>query len=165
MSDSVTISLLPVSLSIVHVPRSRIHSLYHPLLRQLLLPNPTFLNITCNEIELTLFAEHHALQDFEPLVKKDSRKMKMRGRACQPSSNGPKRRYTEHWEPIEMSAEKWNVFQIDSHSSGLGTVPSLAIAYSCRRLSFPKIHRVHAYMNFLHHWLRLVSLSSTSRRT
>ena len=64
-----------------------------------------------------------------------------------------------------MSAEKWNVFQIDSHSSGLGTVPSLAIAYSCRRLSFPKIHRVHAYMNFLHHWLRLVSLSSTSRRT
>ncbi|KAK7676910.1 hypothetical protein QCA50_020166 [Cerrena zonata] len=120
MSDSVTISLLPGSLSIVHVPRSRIHGLCHPLLRQLLLPNPTFLNITCNEIELSIFAEHHVLQEFEPLVKKDSRRMKMRGRTSQPSHNTPKRS-TEEWEPIEMSAEKWNVFQIDSHSSGLDT--------------------------------------------
>ncbi|THH30698.1 hypothetical protein EUX98_g3502 [Antrodiella citrinella] len=111
MTDSVTISLLPVSLSIVHVPRSRIHDLFHPLLRQLLLPNPAFLSLTCNELELSLFAEHHILRDFEPIAEKDARKLltRDRDRAAKPRSKTP-------CEPVQFSAERWNVLQIDSHS-------------------------------------------------
>ncbi|KAI0082384.1 hypothetical protein K474DRAFT_1681303 [Panus rudis PR-1116 ss-1] len=117
MSDSVTISLLPVSLSIVHIPRSRIHSLCHPLIRQLLLPKPTFLNLTCNEIELSIFAEHCYLSDFESVARKDARRLKVRGRVPHAKLDRPAKRSREDWEPIEFSAEKWNVLQIDSHSS------------------------------------------------
>lgn len=114
MTDSATISLLPVSLSIVHVPRSRIHGFFHPLLRQLLLPSPAFLSITCNELELSLFAEHHVLRDFEPIAKKDARRLLAQGR------DGASRHRKTEWEPIEFSAERWNVLQIDSHSDEHG---------------------------------------------
>lgn len=117
MSDSATISLLPVSLSIVHVPRSRIHDLFHPLLRQLLLPGPAFLNLTCNELELSLFAEHHVLRDFQPIAQKDARKLLARAQAR--DAPALKSRKIE-WEPIEFSAERWNVLQIDSHSDAHG---------------------------------------------
>lgn len=117
MTDSATISLLPVSLSIVRVPRSRIHGLFHPLIRQLLLPQPTFLNLTCNELELSLFAEHHVLRDFEPIVRKDACRRDARTR-----SGGMKPRKSQ-WEPVELSAERWNVLQIDSHSNEHGEFP------------------------------------------
>lgn len=127
MTDSVTVSLLPVSLSIVHIPRSRLHSLCHPLLRQILLPKPTFLNITCNELELSLFAEHHVIKDFEPIAQKDARKQRVRGRDPLVSSKGGPslvKHNKSTWEPIEISSEKWNVLQIDSHSDTLGEVTS-----------------------------------------
>lgn len=117
MTDSATISLLPVSLSIVHVPRSRIHGLFHPLLRQLLLPSPAFLSLTCNELELSIFAEHHVLRDFEPIAKKDARKLLARNSTRDRDSKH--HRKTE-WEPVEFSAERWNVLQIDSHSDEHG---------------------------------------------
>lgn len=127
MSDSVTVSLLPVSLSIVHIPRSRLPSLCHPVLRQILLPKPTFLNFTCNELELSLFAEYHVLRDFEPIAQKDARKLKARGRDPLASGKGhtPLEKCKGHWEPIEISAERWNVLQIDSHSDQPGVPDSL----------------------------------------
>lgn len=55
-SMQVTVSLLPVSLSLVHIPRCRLLELSHPIIRQILLPNPSFLNLTCNQVELSIFA-------------------------------------------------------------------------------------------------------------
>ena len=71
-----TISLLPVSLALVHVPRSRLSQLTHPVLQQILLPNPAFLNVTCNEIELTIFAERRTIKDFELIARKDRQKLR-----------------------------------------------------------------------------------------
>lgn len=114
----VTISLLPVSLSLVHIPRSRLSSLSHPILRQLLHPDPAFLNITCNEIELSIFADHQMLQDFEPIARKDRHKQRSR------SGSGSSRKGTSSqppsYEPVEVSYEKWRVLQIDSHSDQTG---------------------------------------------
>ncbi|KAH9482540.1 hypothetical protein JR316_0004640 [Psilocybe cubensis] len=110
----VTISLLPVSLSLVHIPRSRLDSLSHPVLRQLLHPNPAFLNITCNEIELSVFAEHHMLHDFDPIARKD--RQRQRSRSGSNSSRKGAPQTTPAYEPVEISYEKWSVLQIDSHS-------------------------------------------------
>lgn len=120
-----TITILPVSLSIVHIPRSRIQSLCHPILRQLLLPRPPFLNITCNELELSLFAEDQSVYDFESIAQSDARKLRVRGRSKRstpPSSSSSTNTQSKlpskpEWEPIEISPEKWTALQIDSHSS------------------------------------------------
>ncbi|EKM59283.1 uncharacterized protein PHACADRAFT_249670 [Phanerochaete carnosa HHB-10118-sp] len=110
MASSVTVSLLPVSLSLVHIPRSRIHDNIHSILRQLLLPSRTFLNVTINEVELSIFAEHHTLQDFELAAHEDARLSREQKR---------KHRSKDEWKPVEISFERWNVLQIDSHSDGL----------------------------------------------
>jgi len=111
----VTLSLLPVSLSLVHIPRSRLDSLSHPLLRQLLHPNPAFLNITCNEIELSIFAEHYMLRDFEPVARRDRHRQRSRS-----DSSSGRKNSNRGYEPIEISYEKWSVLQIDSHSDQIG---------------------------------------------
>lgn len=112
----VTISLLPVSLSLVHIPRSRLPQLSHPVLKQILQPSPTFLNITCNEIELSLFAEHRVLADFELIARDDRRRQRSR------SGSGSSRKNLSRSsvEPVEISYERWNVLQIDSHADQLG---------------------------------------------
>ncbi|KAI0750982.1 hypothetical protein C8Q80DRAFT_1098071 [Daedaleopsis nitida] len=123
-TDSVTISLLPVSLSLVHLPRSRLEDFTQHVLRQILLPNPTFLNVTCNEIEVSLFAEHDTLQEFHKAARKDARKLRQRERnARQDASRSPQhtRRTKEQWEPVEVTSERWKVLQIDSHSDRLDT--------------------------------------------
>ncbi|KZT06423.1 uncharacterized protein LAESUDRAFT_177259 [Laetiporus sulphureus 93-53] len=125
MAENVTISLLPVSLALVHLPRSRLESLTTHVLSQILLPNPTFLNITCNEIELSLFAEHHVLKDFEKIAKKDAHKLaKAMKESTDEQSRAQVRRrrrkhVVEHWEPVEVSSDRWSVLQIDSHSDQL----------------------------------------------
>lgn len=119
MTDSITI--LPVSLALVHLPRSRLDSLTQHVLRQIIRPNPTFLNITCNEIELSLFAEHHALRDFERIAKQDSRKLRAIEKAERSCKKSSRRSLKRSWEPVEVSAERWSVLQIDSHSDKLGT--------------------------------------------
>ncbi|EIW82292.1 hypothetical protein CONPUDRAFT_123058 [Coniophora puteana RWD-64-598 SS2] len=115
-SCQVTVSLLPVSLSLVRVPRARLPQLSHPILRQILQPNPVFLNVTCNEIELSLFAEHHMLADFEAIARRDHRQ---RQRSRSGSGSSRKRATTPIDEPVEISCETWNVLQIDSHSDRL----------------------------------------------
>lgn len=114
----VTITLLPVSLSLVHIPRSRLNSLFHPVLRQILQPNPAFLNITCNEIELSIFAEHHMLRDFEPISRRDRHRQRSRSGSGSSRKPPPDNPVCEH---IEISYEKWNVLQIDSHNDQIGT--------------------------------------------
>ncbi|KAG0709874.1 hypothetical protein DFH29DRAFT_18343 [Suillus ampliporus] len=116
-ASNVTVSLLPVSLSLVHIPRSRLPQLSHPVLRQILQPNPTFINVTCNEIELSLFAESHMLADFEPIARRDRQRQRSR------SGSGSSSRRTQTdalpQDHLEISYEKWNVLQIDSHSDQL----------------------------------------------
>jgi hypothetical protein len=113
----VTISILPASLSLVHIPRSRLSQLSHPILRQILQPNPSFLNVTCNEIELSLFIEHQMLEDFEPIARRDRQRQRSR------SGSGSSRKVSPFYnEPIEISYERWSVLQIDSHSDGYGAI-------------------------------------------
>jgi hypothetical protein len=114
--SNVTITLLPVSLSLVHIPRSRFPQLSHAVLRQILQPNPTFLNVTCNEIELSLFAEHRILEDFEAIARRD----RQRQRSRSGSGSSRKRTMLSDADQVEISYEKWNVLQIDSHSDQLG---------------------------------------------
>lgn len=96
VSTSLSLSLLPVSLALVHIPRQRLQSLSTLVLRQIILPKPQFLNITANDIELSIFAEEHTLNDFLPIARRD--------------------RQHRRQHPIELSYEKWSVLQIDSHS-------------------------------------------------
>ena len=120
----VTISLLPPSLSLVHIPRSRLAQLSHPVLRQILQPNSTFLNITCNEVELSIFADETILQDFEPIARRDRYKRRSR------SGSGSKSSRSSDQDLVEISCEKWSVLQIDSHSDQIGvsmlTIPLVA---------------------------------------
>ncbi|KAG2152478.1 hypothetical protein BD769DRAFT_1342631 [Suillus cothurnatus] len=115
-SSNVTVSLLPVSLSLVHIPRSRLPQLLHPVLRQILQPNPTFINVTCNEIELSLFAESHMLADFEPVARRDRQRQRSHSGSGSSSKRAQPVLPQDH---LEISYEKWNVLQIDSHSDQL----------------------------------------------
>ncbi|KIK67786.1 hypothetical protein GYMLUDRAFT_68809 [Collybiopsis luxurians FD-317 M1] len=112
----VTISLLPVSLSLVRVPRSRLVHLSSPIIRQILQARPTFLNFTCNEIELSIFAEASALDEFEVIARRDRQKQRSRS-----GSGSSRKSFTDPQsiEPVEFSYEKWSVLQIDSHSDAL----------------------------------------------
>ncbi|KAJ7682552.1 hypothetical protein DFH06DRAFT_297680 [Mycena polygramma] len=101
----VTITRLPTALSIVSIPRSRLDALSHPVLRALLQPNPAFLSITCNALELSLFAEPDSLLAFDAIARADQ--------AASTSSN------TGALEPVEISHDRWCVLQIDSHSDQL----------------------------------------------
>jgi hypothetical protein len=129
----VTITLLPVSLSLVHIPRSRLSRLTHPVLRQILQPNPAFLNITCNEIELSIFAEHHMLHDFEVISRRDRlRKKASRLESTFGQNPSPTVPVREH---VEISYEKWNVLQIDSHNDEIGMC-SLTITHTIFQSSY-----------------------------
>ena len=117
----VTISFLPVKLSLVRIPRPRLHGFYHPLLRQILSPNHTFLNVTCNELELSILAESQALEDFESVAENDR---KNRSRSPSRDSGSPDSpslpTLEEDWDCVEVCHESWSVLQIDSHSDGIG---------------------------------------------
>lgn len=127
----VTITLLPVALSLVHIPRSRLPFLTNPILRQLLQPNPTFLNITCNEIELSIFAEH-CDNDFSNV----------------PLSPGE--------DQVEISDQKWNVLQIDTHSDQNGSGTS-GHPFACKQPIISLCHRQF--------WRKSKRTLSTSRRS
>ncbi|KAH9850765.1 hypothetical protein C2E23DRAFT_734336 [Lenzites betulinus] len=121
-AESVTISLLPVSLSLVHLPRSRLESFSQHVIRQILQPNPVFLNVTCNEIEVSLFAEYDTVQEFHKAARKDARRLRQRERDARADGHHSPRRVTrlkEDWEPVEVTSERWKVLQIDSHSDPL----------------------------------------------
>jgi hypothetical protein len=119
----VTISFLPVKLSLIRIPRARLHKFYHPLLRQILSPKHTFLNVTCNELELTILAEGQTLEDFESVAEND-RKKRYRSPSRDSESSldldSPSPPILEDWDCVQVCHESWNVLQIDSHSNGIG---------------------------------------------
>lgn len=100
MSDAVTISLLPVPLALIHIPRTRLQSLSHPVLRHILHPSPTFFTVTANEIEISLFVDYEHVKDFDVIARKDRRSMRK--------------------DPVEISYEPWSVLQVDSHTDQHG---------------------------------------------
>ncbi|KAF5358926.1 hypothetical protein D9758_004845 [Tetrapyrgos nigripes] len=113
MDSSVTVSLLPVQLSLIHIPRSRLRQLTTPVIHQILQNSPTFLNLTCNELELTIFAEAGTIDEFHAIARRDQLKQRAR------SGSGSSRKSlsdSRSFEPIEISDENWSVLQIDSHS-------------------------------------------------
>ncbi|KAF8622160.1 hypothetical protein AX15_007278 [Amanita polypyramis BW_CC] len=112
----VTISVLPVSLSLVHIPRSCLPQLFHSVIKQILQPDPVFLSITSNEIELSIFAESHTLQEFVLIARRDRYKRHSRS-----GPGYPRQKRCRDSEPIEISYENWRVLQIDSHSDQLDT--------------------------------------------
>lgn len=117
----VTISLLPVQLSLVHIPRARLTELSRPVLKQVLQLRSPFLNLTCNEIELSIFAERDALVDFEPVARRDRQRLRRRARADSSASSAARRRPPRTpFCPVETSLETWNVLQIDSHEDCVG---------------------------------------------
>ncbi|KAJ3568937.1 hypothetical protein NP233_g5388 [Leucocoprinus birnbaumii] len=99
MADALTISLLPVPLALVHIPRTRLPALSHPVLRHILHPSPTFFTVTANEIEISLFVDWEHVHDFDVIARKDLRSMRD--------------------DPVEISYEPWSVLQVDSHSDQL----------------------------------------------
>ncbi|KAJ7094542.1 hypothetical protein B0H15DRAFT_127405 [Mycena belliarum] len=96
----VTITRLPTAVNIISIPRPRLDALSHPVLRALLHPAPAFLSVTCNALELSLFAEPAALHAFDAIARADARA-------------------TDGTEPVEISHDRWSVLQIDSHSDQL----------------------------------------------
>lgn len=124
----VTVTFLPVSLSLVRIPRSRLSKLSHPLLRQILKPNPTFLNITCNELELSVFAESDVLEDFEAIAKRDRQKKISRSRPRSRKASCANADDSEY-DFVEISYDTCNVLQIDSHSDGLGMSKLVHLGY------------------------------------
>ncbi|KAK7470369.1 hypothetical protein VKT23_001796 [Stygiomarasmius scandens] len=113
MSSQFTISLIPVALSLVTIPRCRLKQLTSFVIHQILQPNPTFLNLTCNELELSIFAESTTLDEFQSIAHRD------RHRQRSSSGSGSSRKSSSEsrpFEPVEISDEKWSVLQIDSHS-------------------------------------------------
>ena len=128
MHMQVTISFLPVKLSLVRIPRSRLHKFYHPLLRQILSPKHTFLNVTCNELELSILAESQTLEDFESVAESDRKKRSRSPSRDSDSSqdlDSPSPPIIEEWDCVQVCHESWNVLQIDSHSDGIGELRSV----------------------------------------
>lgn len=147
----VTVSFLPVKLSLVRIPRSRLHKFYHPLLRQILSPNHTFLSVTCNELELSILAESRALEDFESVAGNDRKKRSRPSSRDSDSSQGsgsPSPPILEDWDCVQVCRESWNVLQIDSHSNGIGECVSHPIHESIHTLG--KISPVLESTNFPH---------------
>ncbi|KAF7332299.1 ACT-7 domain-containing protein [Mycena kentingensis (nom. inval.)] len=93
---NVTISRLSSSLSIVSVPRARVDELSHPILRLLLQPNPSFLSITANLIELSIFVEAENAAPFHAIARADQ--------ASRPL------------DAVQVSDERWAVLQIETHN-------------------------------------------------
>lgn len=117
-----TITILDVSLSLVHIPRSRVADLNRPILKQLLRRSPKFLNLTANELELSIFVENDALGEFEVVARKDRQKLRCRELAATGAASRRRRREAKlnlTLQPVEISLDKWRVLQIDSHEDAL----------------------------------------------
>ncbi|KIY49497.1 hypothetical protein FISHEDRAFT_41272 [Fistulina hepatica ATCC 64428] len=118
--SQLTIVLLPVSLSLVHIPRHRLPEFFHPVLRQILQPE-SFLNITMNELEMCIYGEGHMLTDFELAARRDRRRRSRSG-------SGSSRHHADgqSHDEVEISMEKWSVLQIDSHNTSGARVNELS---------------------------------------
>lgn len=142
---SLTVTVLPHLLALVHIPRSRLVEFSHQVVKQILSPSSPFLNITCNKLELSvsalcfipsfspkyllfsssLFADHAILADFEPLARRDRRRYKRALSAHRSHTTRPRQPSFSVPDPVQVSYDTWNVLQLDSHNDRLG--PSLVL--------------------------------------
>ncbi|KAG8748502.1 hypothetical protein FRC10_003635 [Ceratobasidium sp. 414] len=95
----VTITVLDITLRLCTIPRPRLPETTHYVVKQFLRQRPTFMNITLNTQELSIFAEDSTLEDFLPLAR--------RGRVGARSGAS-----------VEISQDTWSVLQIDEDKFG-----------------------------------------------
>lgn len=122
-TPNVTITILPVSLSLVHIPRHRLKQFSYSIIQQILRPAPAFLNISCNATEVSIIAERETIEPFLKAAKRDSKRLE-RSRRGQTGQDGAKRKETRHRrevQPVEVSSA-WSALQIDSHGDQLGAL-------------------------------------------
>ncbi|KAG8986821.1 hypothetical protein FRB95_003249 [Tulasnella sp. JGI-2019a] len=115
-SPNVTITILPVSLSLVHIPRPRLKQFSYSIIQQILRPAPAFLNISCNATEVSIIAERDTVDPFVRASKRDWKRIEKRRRS-QKGSDDSKRlegRQRLEVQPVEVSSA-WSALQIDSH--------------------------------------------------
>ena len=126
---NVTVSILDVSLALVHIPRSRMNELTRPILKQLLRKNPKFLSLTANELELSIFAEDGELDDFVPIARRDRNRIRQGANSAASVPSGRRKRRSSFPEAsaLEMSLENWKVLQIDSHDDSQCTYYVLSL--------------------------------------
>uniref|UniRef100_A0A0W0GAN8 CASTOR ACT domain-containing protein n=1 Tax=Moniliophthora roreri TaxID=221103 RepID=A0A0W0GAN8_MONRR len=114
-----TLQLLPVSLVLVSIPRCRVQNLSSHIIRQILQPSPAkFLNISSNEIELSIFAEAHTLSEFEHIARRDRQKHRSRSGSGSSRKNGHENR--SDFTPVEVSYERWSVLQKRENADNSG---------------------------------------------
>lgn len=112
--NDVTITVLPASLSLVHIPRNRLTRFSHPIIDLLLRPNPTFLNVSCNDTEVSIIASESDLAPFVRIAQRDGRKASAAAAGDAESS-----KTARVPAPVEVSSS-WTALQIDSHGDQLG---------------------------------------------
>ncbi|KAG8859555.1 hypothetical protein FRB96_004439 [Tulasnella sp. 330] len=114
-THNVTITILPVSLSLVHIPRNRLKQWSHSIIRQILRPAPAFLNISCNATEVSIIAECDTIEPFVKAARRDLKTLE-RSRRSQAEEDDVKeeRRQRREVQPVEVSSG-WSALQIDSH--------------------------------------------------
>jgi hypothetical protein len=113
------------SKGLVHIPRTRLPSLSHHVTKQLLSPSPTYLNITSNSIELSIFAEESSLHELSQVAKRDKRLSK----GSSSYSNGSGGGGALNFDKVEISEERWKVLIVESHDDHLGELVGPLISH------------------------------------
>ncbi|KDQ07452.1 hypothetical protein BOTBODRAFT_59955 [Botryobasidium botryosum FD-172 SS1] len=86
---------------LVQIPSSRVQQLSHHITKQFFTPHPDFLSITTNDVDgLSIFAEEHTLTELKQVAKQDRARL---------------RRGKRHFEPIQVSPDRWHVLVLESH--------------------------------------------------
>lgn len=118
----VTITVLDITLRLCTIPRLRLPEATHYVVKQFLRQRPTFLNITLNTSELSIFAEDTTLDDFRPLAH--------RGRFRGPGA------------PVEISPDTWSVLQIDEDKFGRSPLSMGIPLIELRRRWDPRVRNI-----------------------
>ncbi|KAG9041203.1 hypothetical protein FS837_012553 [Tulasnella sp. UAMH 9824] len=142
---AVTITVLPVTLSLVRIPKHRLSHFAHPIIKLILSDSTssTFLNISTNASEVSIIAREQDLSSFVKIARKDNRRIRRQiqrnvrkesessatpssaprsgqeSGAPSPVRPSPRSRRERVLQPVEVSSS-WSALQIDSHGEQLG---------------------------------------------
>lgn len=146
---AVTITVLPVTLSLVRIPKHRLSHFAHPIIKLILSDSTpsTFLNISTNASEVSIVAREQDLASFVKIARRDNRRTRRHvhrnarresvssvpvtpssdartGQESGVASGRPstKPRRERVLQPVEVSSS-WSALQIDSHGEQLGEYP------------------------------------------
>lgn len=145
---AVTITVLPVTLSLVRIPKHRLSHFAHPIIKLILSDSTssTFLNISTNASEVSIIAREQDLSSFVKIARKDNRRIRRQiqrnvrkesessappssaprsgqeSGAPSPVRPSPRSRRERVLQPVEVSSS-WSALQIDSHGEQLGQYP------------------------------------------